>query len=211
MKITNLNPLQYKRFFAFGCSYTNYRWPTWADIIGRDIPLYENWGFPGAGNYFIFNSVVEAHSRYKFTKDDLVIIMWTSTSREDRYSAKNWLHATISEQEKIYGKDWLKKFATDTRANYIRDFAYIKSTQVLLESTGCDWSNLVAHPLVKLDSKKLSFNTKEDMYDFWYTQWHRLCSGLANTNVFEEDDVIDVYKDIFLNISASYELSLIHI
>jgi hypothetical protein len=50
MEIKVLDVHKYKRFFAFGRSFTDYLWPTWADIIGREIPYYENWGHGAAGN-----------------------------------------------------------------------------------------------------------------------------------------------------------------
>ena len=28
---------KYKRFFTFGCSFTCYMWPTWADIISKEM------------------------------------------------------------------------------------------------------------------------------------------------------------------------------
>ena len=48
-----------KRLFAFGCSFTGYGWPTWADIIGQSFDYYENWGKSGIGNYLISSRVVE--------------------------------------------------------------------------------------------------------------------------------------------------------
>ena len=65
MKLEN-----YKRFFAFGCSLTRYHWPTWADIIAREIPESYNYGQSGAGNLFISNQVVEANVRHKFNDTD---------------------------------------------------------------------------------------------------------------------------------------------
>lgn len=211
MILTNLNPKQYKRFFAFGCSFTNYAWPTWADIIGQDIPVYENWGARGGGNHFIFNSVVEAHTRHNFTKDDLVIIMWSSVSREDRYNNGKWLHATIDHQEEIYGTEWLKRFAVDARSHLVHDLAYIKSTQVLLNSTGCDWTNFVMHPIIKANPKRANalaslFKTENDRRVKWYDTWEQLCAGNnVDMSIIDNADIIELYKDVFLNISASYE------
>ena len=110
MQIQNLITQKYKRFFAFGCSFTHYPWPTWADIIGQNIPHYENWGMGGAGNQFIFNSIIECNRRNKFNEDDLVIVMWTSCSREDRYVDNGWLVAATENRETLYGKEWVKKF-----------------------------------------------------------------------------------------------------
>ena len=46
---------KYKRVFAFGCSFTCYRWPTWADLIGKQCEgaEFRNYGKSGAGNLFI--------------------------------------------------------------------------------------------------------------------------------------------------------------
>ena len=68
MRIQSLDPKKYKRFFAFGCSFTNYYWPTWADIIGQDSNFYENWAQPGAGNHFIFNSIMFSSMVYVLLK-----------------------------------------------------------------------------------------------------------------------------------------------
>jgi len=36
-----------KRLFTFGCSFTHFDWPTWANLLGLDneYDLCENWGF----------------------------------------------------------------------------------------------------------------------------------------------------------------------
>ena len=130
---------QYKRFYAFGCSYTNYRWPTWADIIGQQMPYYENWGKLAAGNQFIFNSVVECNQSNGFNKDDLIIVMWSSIHREDRYVNNYWETTAFEQLESVYGVQWMRKYGIETRGNLIRDLAYIKSIQYLLDSTGCDY------------------------------------------------------------------------
>lgn len=71
------------RFFAFGCSFTKYVWPTWADLLAHDFEESYNYGFPGVGNRAIMERVMEAHARHKFTKDDVVIIQWSSHIRHD--------------------------------------------------------------------------------------------------------------------------------
>ena len=39
------------RLIVFGCSFTDYAWPTWADIIAYDLGCeYENWAQGGGGN-----------------------------------------------------------------------------------------------------------------------------------------------------------------
>ena len=54
---------KYKRLFAFGCSFTCYIYPTWADIIyqslNEDCEFY-NCGRSGGGNLFISHRITEA-------------------------------------------------------------------------------------------------------------------------------------------------------
>ena len=49
------------RIFTFGCSFTDYIWPTWANIIAYDLNIpFHNYGRGGAGNQFIFNTIMQA-------------------------------------------------------------------------------------------------------------------------------------------------------
>jgi hypothetical protein len=210
MKLTNLDPKQYKRFFAFGCSFTNYLWPTWADIIGQDIPVYQNWAKPGAGNHFIFNSVMEAHARYQFDKNDLVIVMWSNKEREDRYHNDYWLTATNLSQEQVYGKKWFTKFGTDFKGYLIRDLAFIKATQLLLESCNCSWENFTISPITTIDTElatlagfdKLSDN---EQYDYIVRAFDKLCEGIDINPFIEHREVVEIYKDVFTKINKSME------
>ena len=81
-----------KRFFAFGCSFTQYSWITWADIISLKLSNegYEcyNFGNSGTGNQAIHSSLVTANSIYNFTDDDIIMVMWSSWNREDRYTTR---------------------------------------------------------------------------------------------------------------------------
>jgi len=77
-----------KRFFAFGCSCTYYKWLTWADIASyhlnrRGYQCY-NFGMAGAGNQLIFYNLILANTIYKFTDNDIIMVVWSSWPREDR-------------------------------------------------------------------------------------------------------------------------------
>lgn len=79
----------YKRLFTFGCSFTNYVWPTWADIIAYDQQIeFHNKGKGGAGNTFIASSILESDLKYKFTDTDLILVNWTTWQREDRVDSE---------------------------------------------------------------------------------------------------------------------------
>lgn len=78
--------------YTFGCSLTSYSWPTWADILGKEFKKFENWGKSGAGNNFIFNSLIECLTRNKVTSQDTIIIMWSGITRTDYYQFNEWGH-----------------------------------------------------------------------------------------------------------------------
>jgi len=71
------------RLLASGCSYTDYSWTTWADVIGAEFDEYRQVGQGGCDNAFIARSVV-THAR----PDDVVVVMWSSYDRWSFYSDK---------------------------------------------------------------------------------------------------------------------------
>lgn len=123
------------RLFTFGCSFTQYVWPTWADILGQEFQFYENWGLAGAGNQFIFNSIIECNLRNKLQKNDTVIIMWTSITRIDRYIGHQWLHtgSLFSIETKKYNN------INDARGFLIRDLAAMSAVIAILDDIGCNY------------------------------------------------------------------------
>lgn len=123
------------RFFAFGCSFTGYKWPTWADILGQEFDEYQNWGRNGAGNQYIFHSLVEANQRSKFTPDDTVVVMWTTLDREDRYLRGEWFtHGSIYHNTYL-PKEFVKQFADD-RWSILRDVTCMSAVKSLLDHWG---------------------------------------------------------------------------
>jgi len=127
-----------KRLFAFGCSYTNYRWPTWVDCLAPEFDHTQNWGQSGAGNHYIFNSVMEADQRHRFNSNDNVIVCWTGVTRDDRYADGRWHTLGNMFASPIYNTDYLKTHV-DERGYLIRDLAYIKAVKTLLEHTKVTW------------------------------------------------------------------------
>ena len=94
------------RLFVFGCSFTQYMWPTWANIVAYDLqmPLY-NFGFAGLGNVGIMHRVMEADMKFQFTPEDKIMIMWTSWSRDDYVQAHGmWAHAGSRYNQELNAK-----------------------------------------------------------------------------------------------------------
>jgi len=101
-----------KRVFAFGCSFTEYQWPTWADFIGRTYHNkgyeYYNFGNSGAGNYYILASLFAADTKYKFDKDDIILVMWSSWTRDDRYVLDYMWRVPDDPNKRLRG-EWTKR------------------------------------------------------------------------------------------------------
>ena len=120
------------RLFTFGCSFTNYHWSTWADCLAPEFDSFENWGQSGAGNHYIFNSIMEADQRYHFGAGDTVVVCWTNVMREDRYT-DCWQTLGNITTCPIYNPDYVRDAITE-RGCLIRDIAMIKATVSLLHN-----------------------------------------------------------------------------
>lgn len=135
------------RLFTFGCSFTDYIWTTWPQVLGRQyqIPLY-NYGKSGAGNMYIFNHVMQADCYYNFQPEDIIAICWTNVCREDRYANKQWhTNGNIFTNDQ-FSKDWVKTWA-DPLGMAIRDYAAIKATQDFIQSKTNNYLFLVCATL----------------------------------------------------------------
>ena len=177
---------KYKRFFTFGCSFTCYMWPTWADIISKEMPNAEfyNFGLSGGGNPLISYRVAETNNRYKFTDTDLVMIMFSTYCREDRWvTDRKWIAGGNIFNNKFYPDSWVKEFA-DERGYLIRDAAVIDMTVKYLEHT----------PATSFCMLSMPFVTNADA---------------CNSTSRSPDDIRAVYQDTLNQFKPSmYELEL---
>ena len=172
------------RFFTFGCSFTEYAWPTWADIVGQEFDEYENWGRCGAGNLFISNQVVECHLKNTISANDTVAIMWTNITREDRYINRIWeTHGNILTGE--FFPDTYIKQIFDVRGFYVRDLALMYSTKVLLESIGCKYYFFSMVPVGNSDQYNYTANSDLAEIDDLLISYSELLNSFY-PSVFEE-------------------------
>ena len=139
-------PNNRSRFFAFGCSFTHYKWPTWADILGKGFDVYENWGRSGAGNQYIYNALIECHLKQSLTKNDTVAIMWSSTGREDRYVQRQWITSGNIWSSNLYDRKFFENFV-DPRGFVLRDLALMYGAKGILENIGCRYVFLTMVPV----------------------------------------------------------------
>jgi hypothetical protein len=159
---------KYKRFFSFGCSLTSYYWPTWADVIAQEIPESYNYGQSGGGNLFIASQVVEANTRYKFNEDDLVIVMWSSVAREDRWVKGQWLTPGNIYTQNYYDQKFIDNFS-DCKGYLIRDLAVITMCKGFLDSLKIDYHMLSMAPFMYMQftSSDQKFDNGEGVLEFY--------------------------------------------
>ena len=168
------------RLFAFGCSFTNYRWSTWADCLAPEFDYFENWGQSGAGNHYIFNSIMEADQRHRFGAGDTVVVCWTNVMREDRYTDR-WQTLGNITTCPIYDPKYVRDAITE-RGCLIRDIALIKAIGSFLNNCA------------GVNSKFLS------MCDIMNPRQFNYSPG--------DQDIFDLYQPVLNNIMPSYQTVL---
>jgi hypothetical protein len=136
------------RLFTFGCSFTNWNWPTWADLLAEGYDYYENWGFAGLGNRAIAERVAEAFVTNNFNENDTVIIQWSSHLRNDYAKTRSvdvtggmWQtkgSVVSPTNQHLYNEAWFRNF-WDEKAYYLHTLNNIVLVQQLLKSCKCKW------------------------------------------------------------------------
>jgi hypothetical protein len=123
------------RLFTFGCSFTRYHYPTWADIVSKNFSEFQNWGRAGAGNNFILNSLNECDLRNKLGTNDTVIIMWAGLSRIDYYQINNWAHM----HQRYYDLKSTEYPYSCPQGYEMLSYAWMTSAVHVLNQIGCKW------------------------------------------------------------------------
>ena len=147
-----------KRLYTFGCSFTKYKWPTWADFIGSQFEIYENWGQPGAGNFFIATQVYECCQKNCVGVDDTVLVMLSSTNRFDiinrnsTFLTEGNIYSSLSLPKEFVENIWSEEFGI-----YLTWFT-ANSIKKLLDGIGCKYKIMTAFDLTKLDDDSLIMN-----------------------------------------------------
>lgn len=138
-----------KRLFVFGCSYTAYSWPSWADLLSCEYDHFENWGMAGLGNRAICERIAECHVKNKFNENDTIIVQWSTHLRNDFFHQGGTLTERVPGwktagsvfnylNEPIYDRKWLETFF-DEEAFFMHTLHQIMLTQHLLSNTGAKW------------------------------------------------------------------------
>ena len=186
------------RLFTFGCSFTNYNWNyTWPEILKVELglPLY-NYGKIGAGNQYIFNTIMQADNYYKLNKDDLVMICWSGIHREDRYAYDEWHHTSnvFYNKNEMYSAEWIKKYC-DPNGMALRDYALFKATTTLLKQSGCESYQMSMNSLISGVDKNIVDMYRETLDNIrpsflsmlWQDDWNAKKKLMKDMNPIVDD------------------------
>lgn len=188
----NLDLSKYQRFFAFGCSFTEFKWWTWSDILGCSFreENYFNLGLGASGNGLIFYRFIEAHKRFNITDKDLVIIEWTNPLRETRYYDEKWLLTGNITHPNQYYNQWFIDNLVDQRGYFLQTAYNISAAKLLLENIGCDWDMLS----LDLDHPRVSEHA--DIMDLFSEEFNCIKPSFHNLlNDFKFENRLDEFAD----------------
>ena len=126
------------RLIVSGCSFTNYWHPTWAWFMSSAYDETYNYGQSGAGNEYIYHSIIDADTDLQLNENDTVVIAWSGYSRFDQFGLDqidqwwqtngDWSHnPEFKSLEQFVSDDgWARK-----SVNYITATArYLKSKNI---------------------------------------------------------------------------------
>lgn len=152
------------RLFTFGCSFTKYAWPTWADFLGLEFDEFENWGLMGIGNVGIANRITECIIKNSINENDTVIIQWTGHLRNDYHlfrhkgnKKRDWFGWKTKGSvfnylnRDLYTKQWLYEFF-DEKSFVMKNLNAIASVKLMLEKIGCKFKFTTIGDFEKLGS-----------------------------------------------------------
>ena len=160
---------KYKRAFLFGCSFTTYYWPTWADLIKQEISDTYVYAKVGAGNVYIYQAIVEAVLKHDIAEGDLVMVMLSNVTREDRYTkSEGWITPGNLFHQNTYDQAFMKKFFCE-KGYLMRDLSLIKGMESVLEITKSDYHFMSIVPMNSLSSNEIKMSGVDEVLSLYST------------------------------------------
>ncbi len=136
------------RLFTFGCSFTDYKWDTWANLLAENYTDHVQHGRAGAGNFYIYVRVMQEIYSQNINPEDTVVIMWTSVLRYDIYKFGKLGWVTNGNVVGTYPDEVVDKIF-DAVGWYKRDTALIHGVRLALDTIGCKYEFLSMMPLAE--------------------------------------------------------------
>ena len=196
--------ISFKRGFCFGCSFTEYQWPTWATILQKDldVPVY-NWGLCGIGNRGILSKMVQADVKYNFTDEDLILVVWTSWTREDRYIQGHWRnHGNLLNQD-FYDRnfisrywDWENDIINNSTCIITANLAYKPWLNGSIVKTDKPQDLYIPN---QTDKDRIELQNQRNMIDFYVPRLPKMQYFDMNENSYYNNTTTDGHPDIMLH------------
>lgn len=193
----------YNRLFTFGCSYTQWWWPTWANIIADDLQIeHQNWGQSGIGNIAISSKILECDLKNKFTSNDLIIVNWSSWHRIDLIDAntRGWLGGGNAFNNPMFPPKFIKKYwnqNNDIVKNCTSIILSNKSFDIDYQSHMIDYEGMTEY--------------NETSYEF--SNYQYLLENMPKKNIFDTSNnsrfnntVKDHHPDILTHLDHVYKI-----
>lgn len=170
---------KFRRVRVFGCSLTQWRYPTWADILAQDIPHceYFNLAWPGAGHQFLQAQYSQWTHQLPLDHTDLVIVQWPTYYREDRY---------LNHPERA--RPWITPGNFFTQDEYPAEFMKVCDKRGFVITTMMI-QDLIMRDLERSDATALCFNAVDAAQQDAY-------SGFASDQHENFSDIMSVYSTI---------------
>jgi hypothetical protein len=163
---------------AFGCSFTRYQWPTWADLLNQIEPC-TNWGRSGVGNKAIFSKVAHGIFTAKIQPGDRVIVQWTGHTRWDKWVGPgDWFQfGNVWNQtpHSPINSDFLQHLWSDDDA-LINSLLLIQTTARLLQQHSCAYHFVFMNNMrsFTLETGNHKLGPYPDMLDVHWQNFDRL-------------------------------------
>ena len=138
--IADIDLSKYDRLVTLGCSFTRYRWATWADLLAQDMPNaeYTNLGKCGAGNSYIQTMLSQAKRKMSLANKDLVVICWSTFYREDKWIDGQWrTPGNVFGRSDVFSDEYFKQHV-DVQGMTMRDCAIIDTVTQSLKQEEFD-------------------------------------------------------------------------
>ena len=158
------------RLFTFGCSYTDWNWPTWADMLGRSYDEFENWAIRGTGNRAIAERISECILSKQIGVGDTVVVQWTNFHRFDMHGEDILPNTRWRCSGNIHVNPWEDRFVKESwreKSYCLHSLNFIHMAMNLLKNTGCQFL-VTSHYDIKNEYKQFP---ELDFYDSVKTNW----------------------------------------
>ena len=157
------------KFIAFGCSFTNYAWITYADILKAD-----NMGMPGSGNERIFYEILNCYKNNTLKDYDGIVVQWSGHNRFDYLTTNGWTEpdgAIMFSNENKYIWRNIKSWYND-KYEIEKTQNYIYSANAILEEVGIKKyfmsMNCISNPKILLNNLQSKY---KGSYEFDRAPW----------------------------------------